>query len=52
MTVTCVIDKIEKSGSTDLHFEETEDIRKIRTILDDFHKRQVELPSNILLKDL
>ena len=52
MTVTCVIDKIEKSGSTDLHFEETEDIRKIRTILDDFHKRQVELPSNILLKNL
>lgn len=52
MTITCVVDKLEKYGTSDFHFEETEDYVKLRGVLDEFTKTQVEMSANKLLRDL
>jgi membrane protein len=52
MTITCVVDKLEKFGTSDFHFEETEDYIKLRGVLDEFTKTQVDMPANKLLRDL
>lgn len=52
MTVSCIIQKMETSGTSDFHFEETADYRKLRAILDKFGKTQTQLDDNRLLRDL
>lgn len=52
MSITCVVDKLEKFGTSDFHFEETADYQKLRTVLDEFNKNQINLPANKLLRDL
>lgn len=52
MTITCVVDKLERFGTSDFHFEETEDYKKLRGVLDEFSKTQVEMPANKLLREL
>ncbi|GAO30282.1 ribonuclease BN [Geofilum rubicundum JCM 15548] len=52
MTITCIVQKLEKSGASDFHFEETADYKTLRGILDEFNKVQIEMPANKLLRDL
>ena len=52
MTVTNVINKLEKYGTSDFHFEETDDYKKLRLILDEFNRNQLNTPANKLLWDL
>jgi membrane protein len=52
MTITCVVDKLERFGTSDFHFEETEDYKTLRGILDEFNKTRIEMPANKLLRDL
>ncbi len=52
MTISCVTDKLEKFGTSDFHFEETEDYQKLRSVLDEFNRNQVNMPANKLLRDL
>jgi len=52
MTIMCVVDKVEKHGASDFHFEETEDYKKLRVVLDEFNKNQIALSANKLLRNL
>ncbi|WP_240509552.1 YihY/virulence factor BrkB family protein [Geofilum rhodophaeum] len=52
MTVASIIQRLETSGTSDFHFEETEDYQKLRGILDQFGKTQAQLADNRLLRDL
>ena len=52
ITVECVINKLENSGTSDFLFEENADLKELRKILKSFDKKQREMPENVLLKDL
>lgn len=52
MTVSHIIDMIENDGFSDLHFEETPQYGKLKAVLDEIHKKRVQMPPNLLLRDL
>ena len=43
---------VESRGSSDFHFEETDELNHLRTILDDFDSNLASSDENVLLKDL
>jgi membrane protein len=52
MTVSCIVGKLDKHGTSDFHFEETEDYSKLRSIVNAFGVKQSEMNENVLLRDL
>ncbi len=52
LTASKVLNMIESTGSTNLHYENSEDLSKVRYIVKEFKKLREGSESNILLKDL
>jgi membrane protein len=52
LRVVNVLDMIEKSGSEDLHFEETDELNKVRETVEQFRCLMEKSDKNILLKDI
>lgn len=52
LDVVKIIKMVEYKGSEDLHFEDTENLLKIKQILIEFDRELQQCPQNILLKDL
>jgi membrane protein len=52
MSVNSIIEKLENFGTSNLHFEETEDFKAIRAILDAFDKQRLNMEENVLLRDI
>ena len=52
ITITTVISMVESRGSSDFHFEETDELNHLRTILDDFDSNLASSDENVLLKNL
>lgn len=52
MTVNAILSRIETYGASDFHLEETEDYKKIKTILESFAAKEASMKENGLLRDL
>ena len=52
LKASTVLNMLETDGSTDLHFEETKSLMKVRELVDDFKGLRNNSDKNILLKDL
>ena len=52
LSITNVVSMVETRGSSDFHFEESNELNHLRNILDDFDSRLSTSDGNILLKDL
>ena len=52
MSVNCVIEKLEKYGTSNLHFEETSNYIAIKEVLDSIDQQRLNMKENVLLRDL
>ncbi len=52
LTISAVLNMLETTGSKNLHFEETEDLIKVKNVVKRFKQIRFEAPENVLLKDL
>jgi membrane protein len=52
LSIMRVLDMVEERGSTDLHFEETEELNRLQNVMDGFTQHLRTSQDNILLKDL
>ncbi|MDG5800926.1 YihY/virulence factor BrkB family protein [Marinilabiliaceae bacterium ANBcel2] len=52
MTVFCILEKIENFGTSDFHFADTAEYKRISAVLESFDKLNAQSQDNILLKDV
>ncbi|MGQ1787233.1 MULTISPECIES: YihY/virulence factor BrkB family protein [unclassified Saccharicrinis] len=52
LKVSTVLEMLETYGSEDLHFEETESLIKVKTVMEQFKELRLKSQRNVLLKDL
>ena len=52
MTVYCIIDKLENDGTSDFHFEETNDFNSVRSVLENIKRQQSQMSENKPIAEL
>ncbi|MCW3787033.1 YihY/virulence factor BrkB family protein [Plebeiibacterium sediminum] len=52
LSVSVVLNMLETTGSKNLHFEETEDMIKVKKVVERFKEMRASSTENVLLKDL
>ncbi len=52
LQVSTILNMLETTGSNELHFEETESLRKVKQVVERFKENRTTSSNNILLKDL